>query len=164
MPEAKFFLRGGITVVTNRRYLIAAVVVLFLLNGRTSWALVSINSPSGGATVSGVVTVKAQVDSAWWSKLWVDSSGVATAPVGSVTFTWDTTKVADGSHTVTVKSYPKDSGTANASISITVTVKNQSTTTNPGYFTTLHEGDPLPSGAWCASQIPWEPEVVSQNA
>jgi len=130
-------------VDSNKRYLIVAIVVLLLLSGRTSWAFVSINSPSNGATVSGVVIVKAQVNSAYWSKLWVDSSGVGTAPVGSITFTWDTTRVADGSHKLTVKSYLEDTIAANAAASITVTVKNTSTTTNPGYFTTLREGDPL---------------------
>ena len=45
-------------------------------------------------------------------------------PTGIVTFTWNSTSVADGSHTLSVKSYLSGSGAANASQTITVVVNN----------------------------------------
>ena len=66
---------------------LSVLIALMLLNAWISNASVSINSPSNGATVSGTVTVKAYVNSAYWSKLWVDGNGIDTAAIGNVTFT-----------------------------------------------------------------------------
>ena len=54
-------------------FVVASVLVISLATSAN--ASVVINSPSSGATVSGTVTVKAQITSAWWSKLWVDGTG-----------------------------------------------------------------------------------------
>jgi hypothetical protein len=69
----------------------ALVVASILIIPLAASASVVINSPSSGATVSGTVTVKAQITSAWWSKLWIDGNGGFTAPTAIVTFTWNST-------------------------------------------------------------------------
>jgi hypothetical protein len=138
-------------------------IALMLLSAWTSNASVAINSPSNGATVSGTVTVKANITSAYWSKLWVDGNGIDTAAIGNVTFTWNSTSVGDGTHTLTVKAYPSGQP-ANAALSITVTVNNHSSTGGgAGYFGTLSSNASLPSGSWCAANVAWEPEVVTSN-
>ncbi len=146
------------------KYALVVASVLIIPLATSANASVVINSPSSGATVSGTVTVKAQITSAWWSKLWIDGNGGSTAPTGIVTFTWNSTSVADGSHTLSVKSYLSGSSTANSSQTITVVVNNHGSGGGSKYFSTLSPGASLPSDATCASEIPWEPEMVSANS
>lgn len=152
-------------VTRYRGFLFWAVVGLLVLTVRPACAEVIINSPSGGATVSGTVTVKAYVNQAWWSKLWVDGQGIATAAVGNVSFQWNSANVADGTYTLTVKGYPQGQTAANAAESITVTVNNHSSSsTSTIHFGTLPASASLPSDSWCAAHIPWEREMVPANA
>jgi hypothetical protein len=137
---------------------------LTLTLAASAGASVVINSPSSGANVSGTVIVKAQITSAYWSKLWIDGNGGPTAPTGLVTFTWNSTSVSDGSHVLTVKSYLSGQSTANSSQTITVAVNNHGSSGGSGHFGTLSPGASLPSDASCASRIPWEREMVSANA
>ena len=132
-------------------------------------AEVIINSPSNGGTVSGTVTIRAQITNAWWSKLWIDGNGGSTAAVGLVNFKWDSTSVSNGSHVLTVYAYPSG-GPPNATDKITVVVSNSNnsnTNTNSGsggHFSTLSSGASLPSDATCAAEIPWEAEMVPGNS
>ena len=132
----------------------ALVIASVLILPLAASASVVINSPSSGATVSGTVTVKAQITSAYWSKLWIDGNGGSTAPTGLVTFTWNSTSVSDGSHVLTVKSYLSGSNTANSSQTITVVVNNHGSSGGSEHFGTLSPGASLPSDATCASEIP----------
>lgn len=146
---------------------IALVVggALLLMVGATD-ASVSISSPSNGASVNGTVTVKAQISNAYWSKLWVDGKGIDSAGVGNVSFTWSTGSFDDGYHTLTVKGYPYGSTVASIAQSITVDVDNQSSTPTSGsvtHFYTLPESASLPSDSTCATEIPWEREMVPAN-
>lgn len=125
-------------------------------------ATVIINSPANGATVSGTVTVKAQVTNDWWSKLWIDGNGGSTAAVGLVSFQWNSTSVSDGSHVLKVAGYPSGQP-ANSAATITVVVSNHSSGSS-GHFGTLSKSATLPSDATCASKIGWEREMVSANA
>jgi hypothetical protein len=56
-------------------------------------AEVIITYPTNGATVNGAITVTAQINSSWWSKLWVDGQGIAVAGIGNVSFTWNTSRL-----------------------------------------------------------------------
>jgi hypothetical protein len=80
------------------RFAFMMMSFLTLTLAASAGASVVINSPSSGANVSGTVIVKAQITSAYWSKLWIDGNGGPTAPTGLVTFTWNSTSVSDGSH------------------------------------------------------------------
>jgi subtilisin family serine protease len=88
----------------------------------TSAPTAAIASPSGGATVSGMVTIDATAtDNVGVTKveLWVDGALASTdvgAPYG---FTWDTSKVANGQHSLVARAYD---GAGNATSSATVTV------------------------------------------
>src|SRR5262249_11254055 len=129
-------------------------------------AMVTLNSPSNGATVNGTIKVTAQITSAWWSKLWVDGKGIAVAGMGNVTFTWNTTSFADGTHTLVVDAYPYGSNIANAAHTIQVTVKNSGSSGSSGssgHFYTLPKGASLPSDAICATEIHWEQEMIPDN-
>jgi len=108
--------------VKHTTVLILRITCLVLLFGQAAQAGISIKYPVNGATLGGNVTVQAYVDQAWWSKLWVDGKSIATASTGNVTFNWDTTKVSDGDHTLSIMSYPSGQP-ANAVVSIKVTVK-----------------------------------------
>ncbi len=127
-------------------------------------AEVIINSPSNGATVSGTVSVKAYINQAWWSKLWINKTAIATGGVGNVSFGWNSANFADGTYTLTVKAYAEGQSFANAAESITVKVDNHSSGGTPTHFGTLPAGASLPGDAWCAEHIPWEREMVSANA
>jgi regulation of enolase protein 1 (concanavalin A-like superfamily) len=93
---------------------------------------VSISSPAGGATVSGATTVSANAS---------DNVGVAGVqfkldganlgpeiPTAPYTASWDTTRAANGSHTLTAVARDA-AGNATTSASVTVTVSNTNTGT-----------------------------------
>jgi Bacterial Ig domain len=144
------------------KYVLPLMVCIIFAAVASANAEVIISSPANGATVSGTVIVKAKITDAYWSKLWVDGIGIATAPVGLVSFSWNSASVADGSHKLKVNAYPS-SGPANASETITVDVNNHGTGSST-HFGTLPKGASLPGDAACAAEIPWEREMVSANA
>jgi hypothetical protein len=148
--------------VSYKRYVFLTIFLALALATSAS-AEVIINTPSNGATVSGTVTVKAQITNAWWSKLWIDSNGGPSATIGLVSFQWNSTSVADGTHSLTVKAYPSGAP-ANAAETITVVVNNHSSSSSSTYFGTLSSGASLPGDANCASRIPWEREMVPANS
>jgi hypothetical protein len=94
---------------------------------------VVITSPTGG-TVSGVVPVTATAavpNGATLNALviTIDGTQVQTGATSPLTYNWDTTALAGGSsHTIAVTATDADGGTANASI--TVTVSNTPTSVN----------------------------------
>jgi hypothetical protein len=99
-------------------------------------------TPGDGATVSGVVTigVETRADGVLltgfgdWS-----GTGVTIAPSGAAvgnnfasTRTWDTTKVPNGTYTITGKAYWMDYGASRATKTLQVTVDNPSSIGAPG--------------------------------
>lgn len=154
-----------------KKYITVLMMFLALALATSANAEVIINSPSSGTTVSGTVTIKAYINNAWWSKLWIDGNGGPTAAVGNVTFQWNSGSVSNGSHTLTVDGYPSGKP-ANAADSITVVVRNGGGSSgggssgggSTGHFSTLSSSASLPSDGTCASEISWEPEMVSSNS
>ena len=89
---------------------------------------VTISSPSNGETVSGTITVSGSAsdsdDSIISVQIRIDSGSWTTVSgTTSWSYSWDTTKVSDGSHTISIRSFD---GTDYSSIdSISVNVKNE---------------------------------------
>jgi uncharacterized membrane protein YgcG len=87
---------------------------------------VAITSPVGGATVSGSVPITANATVPGGTTLTslvisIDGTQVLTGAASPATFSWDTTALADGSsHTLSVVATDADTGTANTSITVTV--------------------------------------------
>jgi hypothetical protein len=92
---------------------------------------VSITQPANGATVSGTITLSANAtDNAGivGVQFQIDSVNLGTQVTGSgptYSMSWNTTTVANGSHTITA--IATDTGNRTASSSITVTVNNTGT-------------------------------------
>ena len=81
-----------------------------------------ISSPSNGATVSGTVSVSVQYAAPVnWLNFYVDGNWVASSP--PYAFSWTSSSVANGTHTIAVNGY-NTSNALVASTSISVTVKN----------------------------------------
>ncbi|CAI06772.1 S8 family serine peptidase [Aromatoleum aromaticum] len=94
----------------------------------TAAPTVSIVSPAGGATVQGVVTVDvAASDNVAVShvELLANGAKVASAASAPYGFSWDSTTVADGATTLTVRAY--DAAGNYASRAVNVTVANTAT-------------------------------------
>lgn len=90
---------------------------------------VSLTAPANGATVSGSVTMSANAtDNVGVSKveLYVDGALKATATTSPYTYSWNTTQVANGSHSLQAKAYDA-AGNIATSPTATVTVLNQTT-------------------------------------
>jgi hypothetical protein len=93
---------------------------------------VSFASPANGATVSGTVNVQINasdnvaVQSVTFS---VDGVGQGTAAVAPYNFSWDTTAVTNGSHTLTAQATDTSGNTSSTQIS--VTVNNSAPDTTP---------------------------------
>jgi hypothetical protein len=152
--------------VNYKKYVSALMMCLALALATSASAEVDINSPSNGTTVSGTVTIKAYVNNAYWSKLWIDGNGGPTAAIGNVTFQWNSGSVSNGSHVLKVDAYPSG-GPPNAADTITVVVNNGSSGGGGGsatHFGTLPSSVSLPSDATCAAEIPWESEMVPANS
>lgn len=85
----------------------------------------SVNSPSDGAILSGIVDIKASAtDNTGVSRieLYVDGVLFAQSNSASATVAWDTVNAADGSHTIEVRAY--DAANNVGSRSIRVEVRN----------------------------------------
>jgi uncharacterized membrane protein len=98
----------------------------------------SITSPANGATVSGTVNVTASAsDPVSVSKVefYVDGALKSTSTTAPYTFAWNTTTVANGSHTLFSKAYD-EANNSGTSATVTVTVSNvvaQQLLGNPGF-------------------------------
>jgi len=87
---------------------------------------VQITAPASGATVSGTVSVTVNAsDKAGVTKLewYLDGALAGSASSAPFTFSWDTTKSANGTHTLQAKAYDA-AGNVAASAFVTVTVQN----------------------------------------
>jgi hypothetical protein len=86
----------------------------------------SISAPLNGATVSGVVNVAfSGSDNAGVAglELFIDGTLASSVSGASGTFSWDTTAVSNGSHSIFVKAYDA-AGNAGTSTTVAVTVNN----------------------------------------
>ena len=81
------------------------LLLLALVAGKAA-ASVSFPSPVNGATVTGTITIQVTVQNDWWSQLRIDGSPVASGPSGVVYYTWNSTTVKNGTHTVAVFGFP----------------------------------------------------------
>lgn len=85
---------------------------------------VSITAPSNGATVSGSVSIVTTYGSpAQWENIYIDGNYLASSP--PTTFSWDSTTVANGNHTITAKGF-NSSDQVVGTASVTVNVQNRS--------------------------------------
>jgi hypothetical protein len=116
---------------------------------------VSITSPTGGATVSGTATVAASAsDNVGVTRvdLYVDGRLTSSDSTAPYSFAWDTTALADGSHTLVARAYDA-AGNEGVSSSVTVQVGNG----------TSDESTPPPPGDTTASKDTTAP-TTSINA
>jgi DUF971 family protein len=109
----------------------------------------SITSPSAGATVSGTATVTATAtDNVSVSRveLWVDGALALTDNSSPYSFSWNTTTVANGNHTLQSRAY--DAAT-NVGQSTTITVSvNNTTSTGPKEIVLYAADATVIAGAW----------------
>ncbi|HWG55116.1 MAG TPA: S8 family serine peptidase [Gaiellaceae bacterium] len=106
----------------------------------------SITSPANGATVSGTVTVAANAsDDVGVSRveLYVDGALHSTDSASPYSFSWSTSTVPDGSHTLRTRAVDA-AGNAGTSATITVTVSNSTA-----------GGELLANGGFEGSAAPW---------
>ena len=92
----------------------------------TTYPTTAITFPADGSTVSGIVTVSASAsDDVGVSsvELWKDNALFAKTPFSPYSFSWDTTKDTNGSHTLVSKAYDA-AGNIGTSSPITVSVNN----------------------------------------
>ena len=88
----------------------------------TSSGAVKITSPANGAHVSGNVSIAAKANSAVsWINIYIDGTYLASSP--PYNFTWDSTDVSNGSHTISAKAFDRN-GTPLGNDLVTVNVVN----------------------------------------
>lgn len=89
----------------------------------TQMPTVSITSPVDNSTVKGTITVSANAsDNVAVSKVefYVDSQLKATSTSSPYSFSLDTTKLTDGSHTIEAKAYDSSGNVRNVAVTVTV--------------------------------------------
>ncbi|MHB9145966.1 MAG: S8 family serine peptidase [Symbiobacteriia bacterium] len=84
---------------------------------------VSITAPQSGATVKGTVSVNANATGASQVAFSVDGNKVATVTSAPYTYSWDTTQVANGQHTLQAVASDSSGKTVNSDV-VTVNVSN----------------------------------------
>jgi hypothetical protein len=118
--------------------------------GGSGSSAVSISSPSNGDNVSGSVNVTVAPGSGVsWINTYIDGSYLSSTP--PTTYSWDSTSVNNGSHTISAKAFDS-SGALAGSASASVNVSNTGST-GVSHFDTQPPGSSLPSGATCASEV-----------
>jgi hypothetical protein len=111
----------------------------------TTAPTVSLTAPVNGATVSGSVSVTANAsDNVGVSKVefYVDGALKATDTTSSYTYSWDTTQVSNGSHSLQAKAYDA-AGNIATSPTATVTVQNQTTPPPTATTSCMNQQGPL---------------------
>ena len=101
----------------------SAVVSISVTNAGTTPPSVSVTSPSTGATLSGVVTVSATAtDNVGVTKVefYLDNTLRATDTASPYSWSWSTSSVANGFHTIMAKAYDAVGKTATNSVTINV--------------------------------------------
>jgi hypothetical protein len=113
---------GSYTIEASAKGNTDVVVVTVNNNGGNTPPVVTISSPSNGATVSDSVPITVEAtdeeDGTLTADIYIDGSYVAS----SNSYSWDSTSYSDGSHTIYAEA--TDSGGLTDSDSITVTVNN----------------------------------------
>lgn len=126
---------------------------------------VSLTGPASGSTVSGSVNVTATAsDNVGVTKVefYVNSQLAATSTTSPYSFSWDTTKVANGTQTLIVKAY--DAAGNNSADSYSVSVQNSTGGTGGGGGTTPDTQLPsAPTGVTATATDPHK-VVVKWNA
>jgi hypothetical protein len=122
---------------------------------------VSVTAPTNGSTVSGTTTISANSsDNAGGSgiakvEFYVDGALANTDTTSPYSFSWDSTSVAFGSHSLTAKSYDKTTPAANiatsAAISVTVDNTDHTPPSTPGSFVASSTGVTNVTMTWTAS-------------
>jgi hypothetical protein len=97
-----------------------AAVTVQVANGQTTGGSVGISTPSPGSTVSGSVPVNVQVGSnVEWVDVYVDGNYWTSSP--PYDFSWDSTSVPDGNHTIAVSAFDSsDAPVGEASTNVSV--------------------------------------------
>jgi hypothetical protein len=92
---------------------------------------VTLTAPAAGATVKGMVTLTATAMASSTYNLtitsvafMVDATAVGTATTAPYSVSWDSTKVANGSHQITAKATDNAGDTATTTVAVNVTVGN----------------------------------------
>ena|SRR6266849_4105724 len=92
--------------------------------------LLTVTAPTDGSTVSGSVMIAMAVSSAIYrTDLYVDGNYLTSGP--PFTTSWDSTSVANGSHTILVNGYSEGGSILPSSSSVTVNVNNEPPTPAP---------------------------------
>ncbi|HKN39795.1 MAG TPA: Ig-like domain-containing protein, partial [Acidimicrobiia bacterium] len=110
--------------------------------GDTTAPTVSVTAPAGGQRVAGTVTVSAQAsDNVGVSRvdLLVDGAVVASASAASASTPWNTTGVADGTHTISARALDA-AGNVGTSTPVGVTVDNTAPAVPGGLTATPGDG------------------------
>jgi len=97
--------------------------VLAANTGDTQPPSVSIGTPSNGASVSGMIAVQGTANDnvgVTDIQFLVDGQQVASTTTSPFSFSWDTTKAANGSHTLRVQAYDAAGNVGSGSVSVTV--------------------------------------------
>ena len=84
---------------------------------------VSVTAPAGGATVSGTVPVTASASdnvAVASVEFWVDGAKKATDTSAPYSYSWDTTQVLGGPHTILVKAFDPSNNSASTNAGVTV--------------------------------------------
>jgi len=131
--------------------------------GDTTPPTTSISAPANGATVSGTVTVTASgTDNIGVTKMeiYVDGTLATSATSGPINYSWNTTLIANGSHTLVSKAYDA-AGNVGTSSTVTVTVSNsgvpQQLIGNPGFENGSSNTAPWTTTAGVVSNSSQEP-------
>ena len=83
---------------------IVSIVVVLLMAGTAHASYVTITSPSDGASIAGAVSINTSIGSGTvWINVYVDGHYFASGSPSS--FTWDSTSVSNGTHTISAKAY-----------------------------------------------------------
>jgi hypothetical protein len=83
--------------------------------------VVIINSLAEGAIVSGLVSIKASATDdigVTLMELYIDGKKVTSVAAGSLSYNWNTKKIAVGSHTITVDAYDLNGNMGTKSITV----------------------------------------------
>ncbi len=138
----------------------AGLLTVFGTSGSGSPPVVTISSPTNGATVSGTANIVVSEPSpppGSWVNIYIDGKYLASSP--PLTFSWNTTSVADGLHTIAAQI--RDSSGQLAITSITVTVNNHSTPTPTPSVTPTPTPTPTPTATPTPTVTPTPMPIVT---
>ncbi len=108
---------GSITTMSNNSQLIVTAPP------DTTPPSVSIVAPADASDVTGLVSIEASAsddDAVGYVEFYVDGNLISTANSAPYTASWDSTSVADGTHTIQAKAYDLSSNSASASVTVNV--------------------------------------------